>query len=235
MEQLYAPVAADLSAALGRPVRLRTRPSFALFRHELVQERYDLVFIQPFTYANIASRHDYRAVARPSTALRAVVVVRSDDTIDSIDDLKGKTISAPPRQAAVSLLARDLLYRHNLVPGRDVRLVYRNNHAACLRAILIRKAVACVTAPPPLKIFKAKTGVTFKVIGYSLSIPGTPYAVHRRLPDQQRETIARRITTWQHSARGRALLKAIGYPSFINSDDSDYQPVRDLLLRVGDD
>jgi len=229
LEKLYAPVAADLSAAIGRPVQLRTRPSFDLFGREVVQERYDFIFIQPFAYAKLASRHGYRSIVRPSSALKAVFVIRADSTINKFSDLKKQTVCAPPQQAAVSLLARETLHNHKLIPGIDIRLTYQKSHSACLRAVLIRKAAACITASPPLQIFETKTGVNFKVLGYSNPVPGSTYAVHQRLPAALRETIARRIVSWQRTDQGRALLKTLKFPAFVRSTDGDYQPVRDIL------
>jgi phosphonate transport system substrate-binding protein len=229
LEKLYAPVAADLSVAVGRRVHLRTRPSFDLFRSEILQERYDLIFIQPFAYANVASRHGYRSVARPSTALKAVFVIRSDSDIQGFADLKGETLSAPPQQAAVSLLAKETLRKHNLMPGIHIRVTYQNSHHACLRAVLIRKAAACITAPPPLQIFEAQTGVRFRILGYSDPVPGSTYAVHQRLPEALREAIAERVVSWDQTSHGQALLKSLKFPGFIRSDNDDYHPVRDIL------
>ena len=229
LETLYAPVAADLSAATGREVRLRTRPSFDLFREEVVQERYDLLFIQPFAFVEVARPHRYESVAHPSEPLRAVFVVRSDSGLQGFGDLRGTTLSAPPRQAAVSLLARESLRKHGLRPGSDIRLTYQNNHAACLRAVLIRKSAACITAPSPLEVFSARTGMTFRVLGYSDAVPGSTYAVHQRVPAPLRAAIATRIVSWNQTAPGRALLAPLKFSGFVDSRNEDYLPVSEIL------
>jgi phosphonate transport system substrate-binding protein len=229
LETLYAPVAADLSAATGREVRLRTRPSFDLFREEVVQERYDLLFIQPFSFVEVAMPHGYESVARPAEPLKAVFVVRSDSDLQGFGDLRGTTLSAPPKQAAVSLLAQESLRKQGLIPGSDIRLTYQNNHAACLRAVLIRKAAACITAPPPLEVFSARTGMTFRVLGYSDAVPGSTYAVHQRVPAPLRTSIAARIVSWKQTAPGRALLAPLKFSGFVDSRDDDYLPVSEIL------
>ena len=232
LEQIYAPVAADLSIATGREVQLRTRPSFDLFREELVQQHYDLVFIQPFAYAQVASANGYRSVARPAEALKAVFVVRSDSDINDFEDLRNSTLAMPPKGAAVSLLARQTLSQYGLVPGTNIRLTYQNNHAACLRAVLIRKAAACVTAPSPLQIFTQRTGMEFRILGYSEPIPSSTFAVHERLPAAMRAAIARRIVSWDQSTAGRVLLESLKLPSFVSSSDEDYLPVREILRTI---
>jgi ABC-type phosphate/phosphonate transport system substrate-binding protein len=232
LEQIYAPVAADLSIATGLEVQLRTRPSFDLFRDELVQQHYDLVFIQPFAYAQVASVNGYRSVARPTEALKAIFVVRGDSHIHEFKDLRNSTLAMPPKGSAVSLLARQTLGRYGLVPGTDIRLTYQNNHAACLRAVLIRKAAACITAPSPLHIFMQRTGVVFRILAYSEPIPGSTFAVHERLPAAMRAAIARRIVSWDQSAAGKVLLESLKLSPFIDSSDEDYLPVREILRTI---
>jgi phosphonate transport system substrate-binding protein len=233
LEQLYAPVAADLSAATGLEVQLRSRPSFDLFREELAQQRYDLIYIQPFTYEGVARQHGYDSVARPSPPLRAIFVVRSDSDIQSIDQLRGTTLSMPPKRAAVSLLGSETLRLHRLFPGNDLRVMYQNNHAACLRAVLIRKTSACVTAPAPLEVLTARTGVSFRILDYSDEVPGATYAVHRRLPAPVRSAITNRIVNWHRNQAGRKLLESLKIPAFVSSSNDDYLPVRRILDSLG--
>jgi phosphonate transport system substrate-binding protein len=234
LERLYAPVAADLSAATGREVQLRTRPSFELFREELIEERYDLVFIQPFCFAAIAEPHGYQSIARPEEPLKAVFAVRSDSDIQTFADLRSKTLSAPPQEAAASLLGTETLRRHDLLPGSNIRLIYQNNHASCLRAVLIRKSVACITAPAPLEVFSANTDVKFRILGYSDPIPGSTYAVHRRLPAALRQAIAARIFSWKQTETGKTLLASLKFSAFVASDNEDYLPVSDILRGLSD-
>lgn len=229
LEHLYAPVAAELSAASGREVQLRTRPSFDMFIEEVVQERYDLVFIQPFSFVDVARAHGYQSVARPAEPLKAVFVVRADSDIQNFDGLRDANIGTPPKQAAVSVLAQETLRQHGLIPGSNIRLTYQNNHAACLRAVLIRKASACITAPVPLDVFSERTGVTFRILGYSAPVPGSTYAVHRRLPASLREAITANILSWHKTTTGQSLLAPLKFSSFVASSNDDYLPVSEML------
>lgn len=226
LEALYAPVAADLSEALGRPVQLRTRPSFEMFRSELSQQRYDLIFVQPFGYVANAAPNGYRSIARVVKPLSAIFVTRADSDIQGFEDLRGKTISNPPRAAAVSLLARQALAEQGLQPGRDVRLTYQNSHAACLREVLIRRAAACVTAMPPLKVFEARSQVSFKTVARSDGIPSATFALHSRVPEADRQVLADRIAGWTSTEAGRHIIQLLKIPGYRHSRDEDYDPVR---------
>jgi len=229
LEQIYAPVAADLSEAIGHPVQLRTRPTFSLFRKELENETYDLVFIQPFDYVESAAPHGYCLISRWEQPLTALFVTRTDSGANSINDLGNKIIAAPPTRAAVSLLGRQTLLDHQLVPGENVRLTYQSSHAACLRQVLIRKAAACITAKSPLEVFQAQSGVNFRVVANSQPIPGPAYAVHDRVPEQIRNAFQQRTTHWARTTHGRALLNNIKVSGFVSVVDEDYDVVRRIL------
>ncbi|HHH45182.1 MAG TPA: phosphate/phosphite/phosphonate ABC transporter substrate-binding protein [Gammaproteobacteria bacterium] len=234
LEQLYAPVAADLSQAIGHPVQLRTRPTFAAFREGLREEVFDLIFIQPFAYAETAAPHGYRSISRPSRALSALFVTLQDSDLADLGDLDGRILAAPPEQAAVSLLGRQTLLDHHLEPGKQVRIDHQRSHAACLRQIMIHKAAACITAASPLFIFQDRSGVHFRQLAESASVPGSTYAVHQRVPERIRKALQKRIGLWSSDAVGRRLLDSIKMPGFIDSSDRDYDPVRKILAHPRD-
>ena len=229
LEQLYAPVAADLSRAIGRPIQLRTRPNFRSFANEVKRQSYDLIFIQPVAYAQLASRHGYRALARPGRPLRAIIVVPEKSSIYSLADLHGKEISAPPQLAAVSILGLQMLLDGDLQPGNDTQLTYGKSHVACLRMTLIGKASACITAAPPLSMFSKKSGVPFRVIARSDPVPASTFAVHTRVAPSIRDTLREQILHWGKTASGRKLISSLGFSSFILSRDSDYKALELIL------
>jgi len=118
---------------------------------------------------------EHTAISLSPERLKAVFVVRSDSDIRDFDELRGTTLSAPPKQAAVSLLAQETLLKHGLMPGSAIHSTYQHNHAACLRAVLIRKAAACITAPAPLEVFSARSGLNFRVPGPSDPVPASAF------------------------------------------------------------
>ncbi len=229
LEQLYAPVAADLSRAIGRPVQLRTRPDFRSFSEGIKNESYDLIFIQPFAYAQLAVRHGYQALARPRHPLSAIVVTPKESAIRSLDDLRGKKIATPPQSAAVSILGLQMLSGHNLRPGNDVQLVHRKSHIACMRMALIGKASACITARSPLMVLTQNSGIRFRVIATSDPVPASTFAIHRRVSPSTRNLLLRQILSWDKHPSGRELLGTLHQGPYTVSLDKDYDPVRKIL------
>ncbi len=229
LEDLYVPVAIDLSDTIDQPVQFRTRPSFSDFDNELAGETYDLVFIQPFSYARFSGDAGYITIARRGNPMRAVIVTTEDSPVKVIDDLQNGVLAAPPSSAAVSLLGIEMLLENNLQPGADPDMDYQNSHFACLRRVLIGKADACVTAGRPLSLFQEKSGIRFRTVAESRNIPASTFAVHRRIDPRLRDKIARRITGWHNHPEGRKILSILHQPYYEPSSDSDYDPVRKIL------
>jgi len=232
LEDLFVPVAIDLSQTIGRPVQFRTRPSFAEFDEETVKQTYDLVYVQPFAYARLAHQSGYEAVARRSTPLSAVFITREDSPIKTIGDLRGKILATPPTSAAVTLLGLQLLMENQLQPGVDIKLDNRNSHFSCLRRIMIGKADACVTTSQPLRIFQKKSGAQFRTIAETKAIPATTFAIHRRVAPALRDKLVQRILGWQHNEEGKRILKKLHHIYYLPSRDSDYDPVRKILAEI---
>jgi len=232
LEDLFVPVAIDLSRAIGRPVQFRTRPSFAEFDEETAQQTYDLVYLQPFAYARLGRQNGYEAVARRATPLSAVFVTIKDSSIKKIGDLRGKVLATPPASAAVTLMGFQLLMENQLQPGDDLKIDNRNSHFSCLRRIIIGRADACVTTIQPLAIFLKKSGAKLRVIAESKAIPATTFAIHRRVDPILRKKLVQRILDWKQNDEGKRILEKLHHTHYIPSHDSDYDLVREILDEI---
>ncbi len=235
LEQVYAPVAARFSEVLGEKVVLRSRPDFDRFREQVRQQAYDIILIQPFDYVRAAAPSGYIPVARwvaskdpaDDGQLRAIFVVRADSGISGLQDLAGKTIATPHPDAAVSLLGRSVLTETKL--DKKVRFSAVGNHTSCLQRLVVRKAAACVTAYPPLKNYRKRTGQLLTVIHESRSVPSSVYAVNESMPPRQRRLLAEEILSWNaESEKHRVYLHLGAWERLHAATDADYEPVRQI-------
>lgn len=228
LERVYAPIAADLGKAVGRPVLFRSSTSYERFMEVLDSQAFDIVFVQPFDYVHLADKYGYLPLATRNEPLETVFVVKQDSSIDSVADLKGKTIALPPDVAAVSHLAIGHLRQLGMQPGKDVTIAYFRSHVSCMQQVIIGTADACGTAGPALRFFQHKMGVKLKQIGVSRSIPHTLFAVNPRVPEADRQRLLKAIVSWADSKAGRAMLKRGKLSSFVPISDQAYDVVRNF-------
>lgn len=226
LELVFAPVAADFTRILRRPVRFASTSSYENFALKLNEEAFDIAFMQPFDYVRAADQHGYLPLATRSELLKAVLVIAPDSSIKSLEDLRGKRISLPPMDAAVSHLVRAHLKKAGLVPGEDVTLVYHRSHVSCMQQVLIGASAACGSAPPALRYFKSRMKVEMRVIAETEAIPHTLFAAHSRVPAGERARLLDAIVGWSNTAEGKVLLERGKLLPFKSIKNEDYDVVR---------
>lgn len=59
LEGIFAPIAAELAGALGRPVRLQSASGFEKFTENLEGQQYDIAHIHPFEYVISGKKSGY--------------------------------------------------------------------------------------------------------------------------------------------------------------------------------
>lgn len=230
LEEVYTPVAADFSRVLGRLVGLRSRHNFQQFRWAVEEGRYDIIFIQPFDYVRFAAPNGYRPLTRNVRDLKAVFVTGKDSGIRRLEQLSGGVVAMPPEQAAVSLLGRASLQHAGLLGKLTLR--HERNHFACMQRVLVKTAVACVTAESPFRIYQSKTGARLRIFAHSESIPASLFAAKATLPDGSRAALQDAMLEWDISETGRRLLTRMKFQRFQAADDAAYDSVRVLWRRL---
>jgi phosphonate transport system substrate-binding protein len=228
IQNLYAPVAADFEAKLGRPVWLSSKAEFGSFAQALSKETYDIAFVQPFHYVDAHDRHGYLPVAHRAEDLEALIVVRPDSPLKSISDLKGKTVANPPMDAVVSHLTGMALQEARINPRNGVTREYGKSHFACMQSVLIGAADACGTAEQALLHFEREKQMTarFRVLHRTKPTAPPLFVVHKRVPRKDREVLLRTILEWPTTEEGRSILSSGHFIPFVAARDSEYEPAR---------
>jgi phosphonate transport system substrate-binding protein len=226
IENIYAPITAALSEALGRQVRLTSSLSYTKFVRSLNEESFDLVFVQPFDYVSIADAYGYQPLVTRDEPLPAILVVADNSPVKTLSDLRDKIIALPPEVAAVSRLVKDHLIKSGYADNLDNRLQYQKSHFACMHQVIVGKAQACGTAPPAVRFFRQKTDAKLRVISQTMAIPNSLFAAHPRVSPQERQKIVDTMMSWPGTAEGKKLLERAKVKAFVPIDDSAYDIVR---------
>ena len=232
IDRIYGPVAAQLAEDLGRPVHLKTKPTFAKFAEELRNETYDIIVVHPFFYVEARDGHHYEPLARLEEPLTAVVVVRDDDPLESLADLKGKTIGLPPPLAAVSELVKTSLIDAGLVPGVNVALEHYRSKPSCLHAVAAGRAAACGLPRFALSQIDPDNKLKLRLMFETDPVSNFLFAAHARVPEADRINISKSILAWPFTAKGRTILAGGAWSRFVAARDQDYDEVRRHVLRL---
>lgn len=232
VEGIFAPLAAELSRSLGRPVKLRTAPSFEKFADELKNHSFDIAFVQPFDYVDVSGPGGYLPLAARNDILTSHIVVKHDSSLRNLQDLRGKSIGMPPKVAAVSFLNRLSLKKAGITPDKDVKLVYLASHQACLQQLMIGTVAACGVSPAGVRLAEMQLKTTFRLIHESPAIPTPLFVVKKSLPKKDRDTMLKVLTTTDLAGVKpdlRAMFVDTKEKPFRKASDREYEVVRSLM------
>lgn len=240
LEAIFAPITAELSQALNRPVRVRMTHSFDLFTNAIAEQKYDIVQMQPFDYVRVGKKSGYIPLVTRSEKLYASFSVKQDSPLKRLCDLRGAVVGLPPESAAVSSLAVSALKAEGLKAGRDYSLRYFSNHLSCLQQLMIGTVASCATSAPAVRLFEDQYKVSLRHIGKSYGIPHTMFAVHRRMPAAERAKIkatllSTTLATVDPKLRSLFIERTPGDTSsgfFIPVSDRDYDSARKILRHL---
>lgn len=232
IDRIYGPVAAQLAEDLGRPIHLKTKPTFDKFAEELRKETYDIILVHPFFYVEARDEHHYVPVARLEEPLTGVIVVREHDPHETLADLKGKKIGLPPALAAVSELVKASLIDAGMTPGVDVALEHYRYKSSCLQAVVIGRAAACGLPPFALSQLDPDNELQLRLIFETAPVSNFVFAAHARVPESQRVDLGKSILAWPFTADGRKILAGGAWSRFVPARDQEYDEIRRYLLRL---
>lgn len=239
LESIFAPLSAEIAAAVGRPVRMRATTSFDSFTKAIAEKKYDIVQMQPFDYLRVGKQAGYIPLVTRTEPLYAHFTAKIDSNIKKLSDLKGGTLGLPPDSSAVSYLAKATLQSYSATRGKAVSYRHFPNHLACLQQLLIGTVNACATSAPAARLFEAQSGVVLADIGRSRSIPHAMFAVHVRVPAADRARIKSTLLSTSLAGVDPKLRKlfidqnpADGIHYFKPVTDRDYDAARQILNQL---
>lgn len=236
IDPMWSPLAKYLTQAVNHGVEVRTRAEYSQYRQAIREEIFDIAYVQPFAYVETAYFHNYIPLARwiskfdihRKGRLVGVFVVLDDSPLSSLKEINEGAIAMPPAQAAVSRLGVLTMVENGMKKNKKISITNQRNHIACMQQLVIKKAVACVTATPILSQFEKKTGSKLRIIATTRKIPSSPILVHKRVPVREREIIRNMLLELEKSEIGREFLKNAGLSGFTRTTDADYNQVRKI-------
>lgn len=232
LEDIYAPVSAELSRALGHKVNFRTASHFNRFFNNLQQQRYDIALIQPFWYPPAVEQFGYLPLVRMQEPFTSQIMVPDDSPIRNVNDLRGKIIATPPAFVPVVQMARRALKERGLIPDKDVQLKAFNSVDSCFQQVLIGAADACITPPFAVAVIEEKMNLRLRSLLKTTSIPNLSIVAHKRLPAEERERLKQIFLSWRQSNTGKQLLNKMKTQGFVPAVDKEYDVVRTFLHEI---
>jgi len=226
LAKIWVPFMQDLSERTGLSITFATMKDIPTFEKCLAQGAYDIAYMNPYHYTTFSAVSGYNAFAHQSEKkLKGLIVVRKDNTAQSLGDLDNTSLAFPsPAAFGASVLPRAEM------KGRGLTITpkYVKSHDSVYRAVAsgifpagggVQRTFNSVSDD-----IRDQLRVIYRTNGY------TPHAF-ATAPQVPAETIKKISTAMLEIAQDQPeLMKAIGMKGFEPATDATWNDVRALGL-----
>jgi phosphonate transport system substrate-binding protein len=228
----YAPLREYLENALQRKVILVTAPDFKTYIDRANNREYDLYLTAPH-FAAFAEQHaHYRRVSRLLRDLQGTFIVANDGTINTIEDLKGKIVTAPDTMAIVTMLGETLLEEHGLVPGKNLTVEYTLSHNNAILAVASGKADAAVTAPAVFDTMPLEIKEKLRVLTVTKKVPNMMFMGSPNLPEPEFNQLREAMLNFTANGPGKAFFEKTSYVDMGEITDEQMRQLRPYVEKL---
>lgn len=233
----FTPLANRLSKVLGEKVRIVAPKNFRVFWKDVKQNRFDLVHYNQFQYIKSHKEQGYKVIAANEefgkSTIAGAIAVRTDSGINSIADLKGKTILfGGGKMAMTSYIATTgLLKKNGLAEGKDYKVRFAANPPSAVIGVYNNAAQAAGTGDIALKVKAIISKIDaskMKILAKSDRFIEVCWAVNKSMPADEASRIQQAMTTLKGSSEGKQILKVAHVTNFVKATDADFNKVREI-------
>lgn len=246
----FAPLAEDLSAALGQPVRVFYAPDYAGVIEAMRFGKVHLAWLGNKAAIEAVDRAEAEVFAQTvaidgSRGYWSVLIVHRDSPYENVDQLLADAAelafgNGDPNSTSGYLIPDYYLWSQRAVnPQQTFKRVINSNHEANCLAVASKQVDVATNNNESVSRFAAahpEFADQLRVIWKSPTIPSDPLVWRKDLPDELKGRIGRFFLDYgvkgPEAARHREVLAKIdaGWGPFAAADDSLLQPVREVML-----
>lgn len=238
--RMFQPLTDHLSEQLGRPVKLVTARDFTAFWDGVVNQRYDIVHYNQLHYIESHQKYGYQVILANEEfgikTIRGAIMVRTDNAVEKLSDLKGKRIIfGGGRKAMIAYVATTALLRDAGLQDGDYQELFAKNPPNASLATYHHQSDAAGVGSPILKmpsIQKSMDVNKVKFLAETKPLVHLPWAVSKRLDQQTVHNITRVMLDLKQSDQGRKILASAKLTGLYRVSDSDFDPHRQLIDKI---
>ena len=226
LAERWQPLIDYVSNYTGLAIEFKTAKDIPTFEANLTAGLYDIAYMNPYHFVVFNESAGYRSLARQrDKKIRGLIVVHQDSTIQSIEDLSGAEIAFPAPAAFAATIITSAHLRNN-----NVAFIprYVNSHDSVYLSVQrdFFKAGGGIlrTLNISPEAVKSDLRVLWESKGY------TPHAIatHPKMASADRQAILNALIALSSDSSKTSILRKIGLSEFVESNDSDWNDVREL-------
>jgi len=238
--RLFKPLAHYLSEKLQREVTLITEKDFNAFWQAVAAQRYDIVHYNQYHYIVSQQQWGYEVIAKNEefgdAHIAGALVVRQDSGINTVSDLKGRTIifGGGPRAMQSYIIARYLLEQAGLQKN-DYQTLFSKNPPNALYTTFYKQAAAAGVGDDVISldiVNKLIDTQQLSILAQGEPLPHLPWAVKADMTPALRDMIQSVLINLKASEAGLEVLGQARLTGLVMTTDAEYDPHRTIISNV---
>ncbi len=226
---IWQPILNEIHQKTGIRLVLKTSPSIPEFENQFNAGEFDFAYMNPY-HAIIANKNiGYSPILRDiGRSLYGIIVIRKDSSIQTVNELDGKTIAFPaPNALGAALIPRsEFAKKYNI----KIHELYVKSHGSVYLNVALGKAVAGGGIQKTLSQQPESLRSQLRILYKTSKVPPHPIAAHPRLNKILIARIKSAFLELGKNEKGRQLLNNIPINNIGESSIDDYQALRNMGL-----
>ena len=237
--KIFQPLADYLSQRLDRKVKLVTSKTFKEFWAGVKERRFDLVHLNQFHYVKSHKLYGYDVVLKNeefgSDTVTPAIFVRKDSNINSLQELKNKSIIFGPKMAMVSYVGNAYQLKQAGLKKNDYEKIVAINPLDGCIAMFKGESNACGAGMVLMKLPYVKKFIDFskvKVLSKGNPFTHLTWAAKSNINPKLREDIQNILSELKRTEKGKKVLKQARLSNLKVSNDEEYDVHRIQIKAV---
>lgn len=229
--KFHNPLRIYLEATIGRPVNLVTAPSFAEFVQRTRQGAYDYVFTAPHLGRLAEYRDGYHPLIKTGHEVKGIYLVAKESPIQSLSDIKGKSIMMVGEAAIISQLAVQQLRDLGLQDGVNMEIRRTRTHNNAMYAAVRGDADVSLTGILLYKKIQLQDRDKVRVIGETPGVPGFIFLAGKGIPEVERDKVRQALLRFGDTPEGVDYFKPTGFKALLPIDAAEMASLQPYIER----
>jgi len=228
--KMFSPLANYLSVELGKKVKIRTAKNFPTFWKNVQEKKYDIVHYNQLHYILSHKKAGYEVIAKNEeygvSELKPAIVVRKDSGINSVKDLKGKSIAfGGGKLGMISYVGNKRILQEAGLTESDYKSSIAKNPPNATMAVYFNKSDAAGVGDIALSLPMLKKKIDteqLKLLAVGSTQPHIPWVVKTSMNSQDKTRVQSALLKLNDTDVGKKILKNAGLTGVLKAKDSDY-------------
>ena len=228
----WLPILKALEKETGFKLMFKTAPNIPEYEQRILQQEYDISYMNPYHYTIFSEKAGYKAFAmQGNKKIKGILVARKDKLPMTLADLNNQEVAFPaPAAFAATVIPKAEMQKLGVIPVEK----YTSSHESVYKTV----AMGGVMAGGGIErtFAKLEPAIRDQLAVFWTSKGYTPhaFAASSKVPWADVLKLQKAMLNLSKTPEGLKLLDGIKFKSIVAAQDSDWQDVRDLDIRLLD-